>query len=83
MADYAPAFFIGASANMRNYVAATEALLPQGNEYIGPASISGLRPAAPGDILTLWATGFGPTQPDVPAGLLFTAVAPSQIRSRS
>ncbi len=73
-ANYAPAFFIGASANSRNYVAATE-MLPQGTVYIGPAGTSGLRPAAPGDILTLWATGFGPTQPDVPAGMVFNSSA--------
>jgi uncharacterized protein (TIGR03437 family) len=75
IAIYAPAFFIGASVNSRNYVAATEAL-PQGTAYIGPAAISGLRPAVPGEILTLWATGFGPTRPDVPAGTVFTAAAP-------
>jgi uncharacterized protein (TIGR03437 family) len=75
IANYAPAFFVGANANSRNYVAATEAL-PQRTAYIGPAAVSGLRPAAAGEILTLWSTGFGPTSPDAAAGLDFNSSAP-------
>ena len=43
--------------------------------YIGPSSISTLRPVKPGETLTLWGTGFGPTQPNVPAGSTFNGVA--------
>ena len=35
-----------------------------------------MTPAMAGDNLTLWGTGFGPTAPDVPAGLLFSEAAP-------
>jgi uncharacterized protein (TIGR03437 family) len=34
------------------------------------------RPAQPGEVITLWGTGFGPTTPPVPAGQLPTALAP-------
>ena len=33
------------------------------------------RPAAPGEVITLWGTGFGPTNPAVPAGQLPTVQA--------
>ena len=33
-------------------------------------------PAKPGEVITLWGTGFGPTNPFVPAGQVPTAVAP-------
>ncbi len=33
-------------------------------------------PAKPGEIITLWGTGFGPTNPGVPAGQEPTALAP-------
>jgi uncharacterized protein (TIGR03437 family) len=77
MADiesYAPAFFIGTIANSRNYAAATESD-PQGVVYIGPAGSAGVRPAMPGDVLTLWGTGFGPTQLPVPSGAIFNGAA--------
>jgi uncharacterized protein (TIGR03437 family) len=73
--NYAPAFFIGTVAGGRNYVAATEAVA-NGVIYIGPASASGVRPAKPGEILTLWGTGFGPTTPLVPAGSIFNSASP-------
>jgi uncharacterized protein (TIGR03437 family) len=44
--------------------------------YIGPANSPGVRPAKAGENLTLWGTGFGPTTPNVPAGSLFSGVAP-------
>jgi uncharacterized protein (TIGR03437 family) len=75
IADYAPAFFVAVTANSRSYVAATEAA-SGGTVYIGPAGTAGVRPAMVGDNLTLWGTGFGPTQPNVPAGALFNGAAP-------
>src|SRR4029077_7782917 len=73
--DYAPAFFIGTTANSRNYVAATDTLTT-GVVYIGPANATGGRPAKAGENVTLWATGFGPTTPNVAAGALFSGAAP-------
>jgi uncharacterized protein (TIGR03437 family) len=40
-----------------------------------PAVVPGTVPAKPGDILTLWCTGLGPTQPPATAGKVVTASA--------
>jgi len=49
-------------------------------EYLGPAGLFGsaltTRPARPGDILEIYATGLGPTNPPVPAGAVFSGSAP-------
>jgi uncharacterized protein (TIGR03437 family) len=37
-----------------------------------PSSIAGTIAAHPGDVLILWATGFGPTSPATPAGVEVT-----------
>jgi uncharacterized protein (TIGR03437 family) len=37
-----------------------------------PSAIAGTVAAAPGDVLILWATGFGPTNPATPAGQVVT-----------
>jgi len=59
-----PAFFPWGG----KYVAATQL----DYSYVGPAGIFGsavtTTPAKPGDTLILWGTGFGPTNPAVPAG---------------
>jgi uncharacterized protein (TIGR03437 family) len=48
--------------------------------YLGPAGLLGpavtTRPARPGEILALYATGLGATNPPVPAGTLFSGAAP-------
>ncbi len=45
------------------------ALITDGATYIGKASvITGTVSAHPGEALTLWATGLGPTNPAIPAG---------------
>jgi uncharacterized protein (TIGR03437 family) len=75
VASYAPAFFVGTTANSRSYVAATETL-DSGVAYIGPANTTDVRPARAGENLTLWGTGFGPTTPDVAAGAIFNGAAP-------
>ena len=44
------------------------------NAYVGdPAETSGTVAAAPGDVLTLWGNGFGPTIPPVAAGVAVTS----------
>ena len=58
-----PAFFMWAG----KYAVATR----QDYSYIGPATLypGTTTPAKPGDVVILWGTGFGPTSPDVPAGV--------------
>jgi uncharacterized protein (TIGR03437 family) len=36
--------------------------------------ISSTAPASPGDLVVLWATGFGPTTPQAPAGTIVSGV---------
>jgi len=49
-------------------------------DYLGPAGLFGSalasRPAKPGEIISLYATGLGPTNPLVPAGQVFSGSAP-------
>ena len=49
-------------------------------DYLGPAGLFGsattTRPARPGDVLELYATGLGATNPSVPPGTLFSGAAP-------
>ena len=48
-------------------------------EYLAPTGlISGVtsRPARPGEIILLYGTGFGPTNPPVPANHVFSGAAP-------
>jgi uncharacterized protein (TIGR03437 family) len=48
------------------------------NAVIGnPAVVPGTVAAKPGDILTLWVTGLGPTQPPAPAGKVVASSAPT------
>jgi uncharacterized protein (TIGR03437 family) len=42
-----------------------------------PSVVPGTVAAKPGDILTLWVTGLGPTQPPAVAGKVVTASAPT------
>lgn len=62
---------------------------PQGRKYLaavhpdgtlaGPEGLFGgavvTRPVAPGDVVLLFGTGFGPTEPSVPSGRLFAGAA--------
>jgi uncharacterized protein (TIGR03437 family) len=41
-----------------------------------PSVVAGGSPAKPGDIITLWGTGFGPTNPAYAAGQIVTGLAP-------
>jgi len=66
----APAFFHWAASS---YAVATR--YPD-NAYLGGPSLGPPWTAAnPGDIVILWATGFGPTQPSVPPGVIVPAPA--------
>jgi uncharacterized protein (TIGR03437 family) len=54
----APAFFMGAGNNV------SASLIP------GYTPVSAAAPAMPGDLVVLWGTGFGPTIPPAPAGVV-------------
>ena len=73
--QWAPNFFTFSSGGV-SYVAATDA----DGSIAGKSGLFGngvpARPAKPGDVISLWGTGFGPTTPSVPAGLLFSGAAP-------
>ena len=63
------------------YPAAVIAQNDGGFAYLGPAGLFGTalatRPARPGEVLELYATGLGPTNPAVPAGQVFSDAAPT------
>ena len=71
----APAFFV-LDPGGRKYAAAVFA---EGS-YVGPAGLLGggatTRPAKPGDILQLYATGLGQTSPQAPDGVIITTAYP-------
>jgi len=61
---FAPAFFQYPGTN---YVTASR--LPDYAPVADPAAVPGTVAAKPGDIVVLWGTGFGATNPPVPAGM--------------
>ena len=68
---FAPAFFLWPgnqpAATHPDFTPAAKSGTFQGNTTVA---------AKPGEIITLWGTGFGPTNPAVPAGYLPTVTAP-------
>ncbi|MDE3164731.1 MAG: VCBS repeat-containing protein [Acidobacteriota bacterium] len=71
MQAFAPALFL--------YSGTTFAIASRYPDYVllgDPSTIAGTVPAKPGDVLILWATGFGATNPPTPAGIAVTG-APS------
>jgi uncharacterized protein (TIGR03437 family) len=63
--SYGPAFFVWPN----NQPVATHpdySLAAKSGTFAGSATV----PAKPGEVITLWGTGFGPTDPPVPAGQL-------------
>jgi uncharacterized protein (TIGR03437 family) len=79
---YAPTFFALSPPNQR-YIAATVTLEPEGQiVYLAPNGALGpgvaCRPARAGDVLELYGTGFGQTNPTVPPWLLFFGAYPTQ-----
>lgn len=61
-APFAPGFFLATTS----YLAAQHS----DGSYVG--GYPGATPAKPGEVITLWGTGFGPAMPPVPAGQVFT-----------
>jgi uncharacterized protein (TIGR03437 family) len=72
---YAPGFFTFGSGGMA-YVAAVNA----DGVVIGKSGLLSsdvpTQPAHPGDMISIYASGFGPTTPSVAAGQMFSGVAP-------
>jgi uncharacterized protein (TIGR03437 family) len=70
----APELFTFSQQNGK-YAAATD-----GPEYLGPVNLLGTalatRPARPGEIITLYGTGLGPTNPPYPEGATFAGAPP-------
>jgi uncharacterized protein (TIGR03437 family) len=67
--DVAPAFFLQSDGK---HIVATHA----NGTLIGPTSTTGATPAAPGEIIVLYGTGFGVTNPAAPEGQLITTALP-------
>jgi uncharacterized protein (TIGR03118 family) len=65
----APAFFLQSDGK---HIAATHA----DGSLIGPAGTTGATPAAPGETVILYGTGFGPTNPAAPEGQVITTALP-------
>ena len=67
MQTFAPAFF--------QYLPTTYAIatrFPDNALIANPSAVPGTVAAKPGDVLILWGTGFGPTNPATPAGVVVT-----------
>ncbi len=64
-AQFAPGLFLATTP----YLAAQHA----DGSYVG--GYAGATPAKPGEVITLWGTGFGPASPPVPAGQVFTGTS--------
>ena len=62
-AEFAPGLFPAASP----YIVAQHG----DNSYVTTAA-----PAKPGEVIILWGTGFGPANPSVPAGQVFSGACP-------
>ena len=67
--DVAPAFFLQSDGK---HIVATHA----DGSLIGPTTTTGATPAAPGETIVLYGTGFGVTNPAAPEGKLITTALP-------
>ena len=67
---FSPAFF---QYSGTSYAIATR--YPDNALLGSPTAVPGTVAAKPGDVLILWATGFGPTNPATPAGVVATGAA--------
>ncbi len=72
VAPIAPAFFTFGGTTS---IAAQFANTP--NPVANPAVVATGQPAKPGDLVTLYGTGFGPTNPTVAPGALATGITPA------
>jgi len=68
--DFAPAFFILPAGGSKYIVATHGNNTLVGNTSLYPGSST---PAQPGEEIVLWGTGFGPSAPPAPSGLLIAA----------
>jgi uncharacterized protein (TIGR03437 family) len=64
-----------------NYATFTPGLFPATSPYIvaqhaDNSYVTSTAPAKPGEVIVLWGTGFGPANPPVPAGQVFTGSNP-------
>ena len=77
--QYSPAFF-HFEPQTGKYAAALIARKDGKVDYLGPVGLFGsalaTRPVKPGEIILLYGTGCGPTNPPVPFGVVFTSAAP-------
>lgn len=80
LAPESPAFFTFSQGGGK-YIAAQIALPNNAVEFLGPANLFGSspasRPAKPGEIIILYGTGFGPTNPAVDPSKVFSGAAPT------
>jgi uncharacterized protein (TIGR03437 family) len=67
---FSPAFF---QYSGTRYAIATR--YPDNALIANPSSVPGAVGAKPGDVLILWGTGFGATDPETPAGVVVSAAA--------
>lgn len=76
IAPVAPEFlYLAHNANGQNPVAAENSAT---GAYVGPTSLgSGFAPAHPGDVVTIFGSGFGATTPSVPPGGVASSAAPA------
>ncbi len=76
----APGLFVNVPGGGK-YPAAVIARSDGGADYLGPVGLFGkapsTRPARPGEIIELFGTGLGPTNPTVEPGLVFSGAAPA------
>jgi uncharacterized protein (TIGR03437 family) len=95
-----PSGAVSATATLLRYAPGLFAFAPQRSRYVAAVHADGVlaapedlfgagvraRPAKPGDIIQLYGTGFGPTNPPVPAGIVVPAPAelaePAALRIR-
>lgn len=71
LVSYAPAFFL--------YGGTGYAIASRNPDYAllgNPSAVPGTIPAKPGDVLILWGTGFGPTNPPATPGVTVTSALP-------
>ena len=77
--QYSPAFFLF-DPQGHKYAAALIARKDGKVDYLGPNGLFGsalaTRPVKPGEIILLYGTGCGPTNPPVPFGMVYTSAAP-------
>jgi uncharacterized protein (TIGR03437 family) len=70
-------FYFAVNANGNNPVAATDSVSGAGLASASLFPGSGFAPAKPGQYVTIYATGFGATNPSIGAGVFYAGLAPA------